>query len=88
MSDKIESLSIQAGNGLYDSPETLLIRCLQDVREEGSEDPFAIGKKMIVIGLNDNDEKYDIRWSQCGMSMTQCIALVECTKTLLLNDFL
>ena len=88
MANKIESLSIQSGSAKYDSPETLLLRCLQDVQDKDNKDPFAVGKKMIVIGLADDKEDYEIRWSQCGMTMVECASLVRATEHLLLSEFL
>ena len=56
MTDDIVNLSQKSGSGMMDSPETLLLQALRDVRDKEKNHAFAKGDKLLIIALDtDND---------------------------------
>jgi len=66
------------------APEQLLQRVLVD--EVGKVGAFKEGKKVLVIALDDIDGRYDVSFRQCGMAMSECIALARVAETLFLQE--
>lgn len=77
--NNVSSMSAFANDATLCSPEQVLEEALQAVREKRGS--FA-GKKLLVLALDDGDERWDIAFKQAGMSMSECIALVEGSKIL------
>lgn len=42
--------------------------------------------KAIIIYLNDEDQHYDIAWSNAGMRLSEIIALLDIAKHNIVND--
>lgn len=68
------------------SPEQCLRDCLEnDIRKRGA---FIEGKKLIVIGLDDNDDKYSWSFNQAGMSTSEIVALLEICKKQIIDNYM
>ncbi len=68
------------------TPEQALHHCLEhDIGQRGA---FAEGKKLLILALDDNDNKYDFSWNQAGMSLSQIISLLEVFKQDLIHRIL
>jgi len=78
MSDDVVHLGMVARDGKMFTPEQTLRQCLEDLGKNGA---FEKGKKLIVICLDDTDDCYRVSWQQCGMKMSECLALCEIAKT-------
>lgn len=75
---KVSYLADKTGNGKSD---WTVIQMLQDALDDetildGTYD------KAVLIRLNNKDGDYNIGFSQAGLSMAECIALVEIAKNL------
>ena len=83
MTDKIESLSKHTNDGTMRSPEQCLQDCLKDIGKHGA---FTNGKKILVLCLDDTTGGYAVSWAQAGMRMSECLALCDVGKQLMLSE--
>ena len=60
--------------------------CLEN--DIGKRGAFIEGKKLIVIGLDDNDDKYTWSFNQAGMSASEMVALLEIVKKQLIDQYM
>lgn len=37
-------------------------------------------KKAVILYLDDDDNEYDVGWSQAGLKMSECVALCDIAK--------
>ncbi len=83
---KITSIGYLKNDATLISPEECLRDCLEnDIRKRGA---FKECKKLIVIGLDDNDDKYSWSFNQAGMSASEIIALLEITKKQIIDQYM
>ncbi len=62
---------------------------VKDMLRDAVNDPLIIDgtfNKALIIKLDDKNDAYTVGFSQAGMSMSQCLALVEVVKTVLLEE--
>ena len=82
MSDeKVIHLSHHTHDGSRWTVEQMLADALSDVREHRRTPT-----KALVLLLDEAEGRYDVGFNQSGLSMSQCLALVEVAKTLLLRE--
>ena len=86
MTEKVTSLSEKTNDATLDSPLMLLKRCLSDVQDKDKEHAFAKGKKLLVLALDESDGHYNVNFQQCGMKMSECIALCKIAETIFLTE--
>ena len=79
----VVSMARAASNGTMQTPEQALQDALNDIGKNGA---FKNGKKLLILALDESDEKYQISWIQAGMKMSQCVALCEIAKSLFKED--
>lgn len=82
MSDNILSLS-KHNNSSMRSVEDALKEALESVGKDGA---FAQGKKVLILALDDTNDKYQVSFIQAGMKMSQCLSLCEVSKAIFLNE--
>jgi len=83
MTDNVTQMADYSNSGMQRTPVMLLEALLKQYNEEK---PEALPNKLLIIPLRDGEDMYDVGFSQCGMSMSECIALMEVAKTLFLNQ--
>ncbi len=80
----VTNLGKKTGSSLHWSPVQSLEQCKQDHMPGG---PLENHNKAITISLEtDADGGYEIAYNQAGMRLSECIALLECAKALLLEQ--
>ena len=72
---KIINLATQLGDGTKQSPEMCLIDCLEN--DIGKRNAFKDGKKLLIVCLDDTEDRYDISWRQAGMKASEMLALSQ-----------
>jgi len=77
------SMAEKLGDARFWSPEQALQEARDDVGERGA---FENGKKILIIGLDDSGDKYEVSFIQAGMSMSDCLALLEVMKSEFLSE--
>ncbi len=82
MSDNIISLSEKTEDGKMHSPKQALELAISDIGNYGA---FKEGKKLLILALDDAGG-YNVSFIQAGMKMSECLALCEVAKTLLLEQ--
>ena len=83
MSDDVISMANKLRDATLQTPEQALEDALKDIGELGA---FKDGKKILIIGLDETDGKYDVSFIQAGMKMSECLALVEVAKIIFLKE--
>lgn len=81
--DKIISLAKETNSALVRTPEDVLKEALEAVHKEGVLEE---GTKILVLALDDTNNRYNIEFFQAGMRMTECISLMEIAKTEFLRE--
>lgn len=80
----VTNLGEKTGSSLHWSPVQALERVKQDHMPGG---PLEDYKKVITISLESNgDGQYEVAYNQAGMRLSECIALLETAKALLLKQ--
>ena len=79
---KISYLSDKTHNGDHWSVQQMLQDALESpaIPEEGNFD------KALFVKLDSNNGDYTVGFSQAGMSMSECLALIEVVKTMFLRE--
>ncbi len=81
---KVTNLGEKTGSSLHWSAVQALERVKQDHMPGG---PLENHNKVITISLESNgDGEYEVAYCQAGMRLSECIALLECAKALLLEQ--
>lgn len=80
----VEKLGYKLQDATLLSPRDALEDALESIGKE-NEGAFYKGKKLLILAL-DEDEGYDISFSQAGMKMSDCITLCEVAKTVFLRN--
>lgn len=83
---KIISIGYLKDDAKLISPEECLNDCLEN--DLGKRDAFKEGKKLIVIALDDNDDKYSWSFNQAGMSASEIVALLEIVKKQIIDQYM
>lgn len=81
----VESLTKHTNDATKWAPEQCLQDALESLGPEGF-DAFKRGKKLMVICLDDTDGGYWLSWLQAGMTLAECLALLEASKHLVLHQ--
>ncbi len=81
--DKITKLSDITNDATFSSPRQSLEEALECLGKSGA---FKDGKKLLILGLDDADERFSVSFIQAGMKMSECLALCEVAKTLFLEQ--
>jgi len=76
----IIDLSKKTNNGTFASPEQLLNNNIDWSRDNPEFD------KVLILKLNPVDDLYDVSFSQCGMTMSECVALCDIGKGILKSE--
>jgi hypothetical protein len=84
MSDTVIKLADRSANAAHSTVEDKLEEALHDLR--GGQGVIARANKVLIIPLADQDDGYAHGFYQAGMSMSECIALVEIAKTMFLEQ--
>jgi hypothetical protein len=79
---KILSLAEQTEDALFYTPLMVLEDAIKDIKE-GRRDP----NKILIIMLDDRDNRYKTTWYNGGMSFSRMLALVEVFKARLIKDW-
>lgn len=74
---KISYLAHEVSNGDRWTVEQMLQDELEDLGDYN---------KALLLKLNDKDGDYDVTFTQAGLSMSQCLALLEVIKTVILKE--
>jgi hypothetical protein len=82
---KITSIGSASGDGAMMRPEDTLQDAINSIGKEGA---LENGNKVLVLGLDDTQDNFNITFFQAGMSMSQCLAVCEAAKTLFLKEML
>lgn len=75
----------KTGDATQRSPQ----HCLESVLArlgKPKERAFSNGGKVVVIMLDDNEDRYDISWEQAGMRMSEIIALLRASEVLFMQE--
>ena len=83
MTDNVEQLGMHARNGTMMSLEATLQDVIGSIGRKGA---LENGKKLIVIALDDTKDCFSVSWFQCGMKMSECVALCEVAKAKFLEE--
>lgn len=83
MGEKVVNLGDVTGNAVMSSPEQALKDALNHVGKNGA---FENGKKVLILALDDSDNDYSISFVQAGMKMSECLALCEVAKAVILEQ--
>lgn len=81
--DNVISLGEKTKDATYVSPKQALEDALNDIGKRGA---FEHGKKLLILALDDTQDNFSVSFTQAGMKMSECIALVECAKTIFLSN--
>lgn len=83
--DNIVNMGPRFNSGLLATPEMVLLDSLADVGKRGA---LKEGKQLLIIALDrgKKGDDYSISFNQAGMRMSDCIALLEISKTLFLTE--
>jgi hypothetical protein len=65
-------------DGTLYTPEQTLQYAIDDIGKNGA---LKNAKKLLVLCLDDMDNGYSVSWYQCGMKMSECLALCDIGKT-------
>lgn len=79
---KVVDIGRATNNALLSSAEQVLCEALDEVRK--GEWPT---KKILILGLDETKDDYDIYFKCSGMTMIERIAFVEIVKAQLMADF-
>ena len=79
---KIVKLSKEANNGKMRTP----IDSLEEAIEDFKNGELKGYNKILIIPLKASNEIYDVTFIQAGMTMSECIALIEIAKTTFLKE--
>jgi len=82
---KVSSMAEFSGDGTKQTIKQALESALEEVGERGA---FEHGKKILILALEEGDNKdlYKISFVQAGMKMSECLTLCEVAKTLFLDE--
>ena len=80
--DNVVNLGEVTGHGTMRTPEEMLLEVLEDTRNGA----FKGYRKMLVLTLDEEDERFKVYWCQAGMKMSQCLTLCEVAKTIFLTE--
>lgn len=75
MTKKVVSISDATGDARMWDAEMMLQSALQEVREGQRS-----AKKALILWLEDDDDSYMVGFTQCGMTIVECILLCEMGK--------
>ncbi len=83
--DNVVNLARRFNSAKLASPEMALQDALADVGKKGA---LKEGKQVLIISLDQGKDGYDysLGFNQAGMTMSECIALCEISKTLFLTE--
>lgn len=81
-SDKVVYLGEFSSNADMLTAEQTAQLTLDDLKKEGRWESM---DKVLVIALDDKNGNYDVSFRQCGMSMSDILALLEVLKSVALK---
>lgn len=84
MENEVISLTRETNDATFNTPKMCINECLKN--DIGKQGAYKEGKKLFMVCLDDNDDKYDISWNQAGMSMSEILALLDITKTFIKQE--
>ncbi len=84
MEDNVINITNKINDATFHTPEMCVKECLKN--DIGKRGAFKEGKKLFIVCLDDNDEKYNISWNQAGMSMSEILALLDITRTFIKKE--
>lgn len=70
-------------DGMLYTPEQTLQSAIDDIGKFGALEK---GKKLIIVCVDETEDCYRVTWYQCGMKMSQCLALCEVAKSKFLEE--
>jgi len=76
----VVDLAQKTNNGTFASPEQLLNNNIDWSRDNPAYD------KVLIFKLNSKADHYDVSFSQCGMTMSECVALCDIGKGILKSE--
>lgn len=82
--DNIINMAVATGDAFKQSPEGALRDALNDIGKNGA---FKEGKQLLILCLDEGEEReeYKVSFIQAGMTMSDCIALCEVSKSIFLD---
>ena len=83
MTTKITNISELTNNSLSNSPEITLSDALSDIGKNGA---LKNGKKCLILALDESDGNYSVNYYNAGMKASECIALLDISKALFVED--
>lgn len=72
--EKIVHMGVRKHDAMMLTPKTTLELSAKDLEKGGDWENC---KKIMVIYLEDTEEGFDVGWRQCGMKMSECLALLK-----------
>lgn len=83
---KVTNISEKSRSSMTQSPEYILEQALAEIRDDDPRGAFANGKKMLILMLDDTEQRYEISYYNAGMKMSECVALSEMAKSKFKED--
>lgn len=81
--DNIISLAKVSNSSLTSQPKDALKDALDMIGNDGA---FKNGRKMLILALDDTNKCYKISFVNAGMNSSECIALLETSKSIFLRQ--
>jgi len=81
MNDNTRSMAEHTRDASRWSPDQALEDAFEEIRSGRRQ-----ANKVLVLFLDDSDGRYDVGFTQAGLSMSQAIALMEVAKPLFLDE--
>lgn len=82
------TLAEEKEDGTLWTPADALVSALGDVGDKDVNTAFRTGKKLLILALNEGDDRthYDVSFIQAGMRLSECISLCSAAQIVFLKQ--
>jgi len=80
--ENVTNLSDKTKNSKHWSAVQALEQAMHDHMTDG---PMEDAKKVLILSLTEIDGQYKVNFTQAGMKMSECVALTEVSKSMILE---
>jgi len=81
---KVIRMADSSGDSFHDTPLSLLQEAIKDITEDRSN--LARCNKLLILGLNTEDDMFDVSFMQARMRMSECVTLCTAANTIFLRE--
>ena len=81
---KVISMADKSNKATHYSPEQALMDVLSYVKDE--ESTWSECNKLLIVGLDTTNERYDVDWRNAGIKGSEVLALCDALKARILKE--